>query len=100
MAFLRRFGASSQRRPPRFSLRFRVSLAFGLGALLVTAALSLITYELTRANLLDRREETSLARAFFNATQVSRLSSEETTEERLRELAQDLYTPLGSRPVI
>ncbi len=100
MAFLRRFRASSQRRPPRFSLRFRVSLAFGLGALLVTAALSLITYELTRANLLDRREETSLARAFFNATQVSRLSSEETTEERLRELAQDLYTPLGSRPVI
>ena len=100
MALLGRLRDALQRRPPRFSLRFRVSLAFGLGALLVTVTLSLITYELTRTNLLDRREETSLARAFFNATQVSRLSSEETTEERLRELVQDLYTPLGARPVI
>ncbi len=85
---------------PRLTLRFRVSLLFGLGALMVTVALSLITHELTRDNLLSRREEISLARVFFNAIQVSRLSGEETTEERLRELVQDLYTPLGARPVI
>ena len=84
----------------RVSLRLRVSVAFGLGALLLAAGLSLITYELTRDNLLTRREETSLARVVFNATQVSRLIDDETTEEQLRELLQNLYTPVGARPVI
>ncbi|MCY3786390.1 MAG: HAMP domain-containing sensor histidine kinase [bacterium] len=84
----------------RVSLRLRVSVAFGLGALVLAAGLSLITYELTRDNLLTRREDTSLARVLFNATQVSRLIDDETTEEELRELLQNLYTPLGARPVI
>ncbi len=84
----------------RVSLRLRVSVAFGLGALVLAAGLSLITYELTRDNLLTRREETSLARVLFNGTQVSRLIDDETTEEELRELLQNLYTPLGARPVI
>ena len=84
----------------RVSLRLRVSLVFGLGALVLAAGLSLITYELTRDNLLTRREETSLARVAFNATQVSRLIDAETTEQELRDLLQNLYTPLGARPVI
>ena len=84
----------------RFSLRLRVSVAFGLGALVLATGLSVLTYELTRENLLARREESSLARVLFNATQVSRLISEETTEEQLRELLQNLHTPLGARPVI
>jgi signal transduction histidine kinase len=84
----------------RVSLRLRVSVAFGLGALVLAAGLSLITYELTRDNLLARREESSLARVVFNATQVNRLIDAETTEEQLRELIQNLYTPLGARPVI
>lgn len=84
----------------RVSLRLRVSVAFGLGALILAAALSLITYELTRDNLLTRREESSLARVLFNATQVNRLIDAETSEEQLRELLQNLYTPLGARPVI
>lgn len=84
----------------RVSLRLRVSLVFGLGALVLAAGLSLITYELTRDNLLNRREETSLARVAFNATQVSRLIDAESTEQQLRDLLQSLYTPLGARPVI
>lgn len=84
----------------RVSLRLRVSLAFGLGALVLAAGLSLITYELTRDNLLTRREESSLARVLFNATQVNRLIGADTTEDELRELLQNLYTPLGARPVI
>lgn len=84
----------------RVSLRLRVSVAFGLGALVLAAGLSLITYELTRDNLLTRREDSSLARVLFNATQVNRLIDAETTEEELRELVQNLYTPLGARPVI
>ncbi len=67
---------------------------------MLAASLSLITYELTRDNLLSRREETSLARVLFNATQVSRLIDAESTEQELRELLQNLYTPLGARPVI
>ena len=84
----------------RVSLRLRVSLVFGLGALVLAAGLSLITYELTRDILLNRREESSLARVVFNATQVSRLIDAESTEQQLRELLQNLYTPLGARPVI
>ena len=84
----------------RASLRLRVSLVFGLGALVLAAGLSLITYELTRDILLGRREETSLARVLFNATQVSRLIDAESTEQELRDLLQNLHTPLGARPVI
>ena len=54
----------------RLGLRARVTIAFGLGALLLSALLAGTTYALTRTNLIDQRERTVLRQAYFNAAYV------------------------------
>lgn len=48
-------------------LRRRVTVAFALGALAVSALLATITYELSRTYLLRQRERTATRQAFVNA---------------------------------
>jgi len=59
----------------RLGLRARVTLAFALGALLLSVLLSVATYALTRANLLRQREEVAQSQewmaAFWPADQAS-----------------------------
>jgi len=53
-------------------LRARLTLSFALGALLLSAVLSLITWNLTRENLLQQREDSALTRVFANALTLRR----------------------------
>ncbi|MFJ6194683.1 sensor histidine kinase [Micromonospora sp. NPDC092111] len=54
----------------RLGLRARVTAAFAVGALLLSALMALISYELVRRSLLDERERTALRAAYFDAAVV------------------------------
>lgn len=56
---------------PRLGLRARVTLTFALGALLLSASMSVLTFGLTRENLLNQREETAVALAVDNAGKMA-----------------------------
>lgn len=55
----------------RFGLRWRLTLTFALGALLLSVSLAFITYALTRQNLLDQRDETAVSRTIDNADRLA-----------------------------
>ena len=57
----------------RIGLRWRLTLTFALGALVLSVTLSTIAFVLTRQNLLDQRDESAVTRAIANA---DRLASE------------------------
>ena len=57
---------------PRLGLRARASRStFALGAALLSAAMSVITFGLTRENLLNQREETAVSQAAQNAGKIA-----------------------------
>src|SRR5690554_6646198 len=56
---------------PRLGLRARVTLTFALGALLLSASMSVLTFGLTRENLLNQREEAAVALAVDNAGKMA-----------------------------
>ncbi|MEQ8716014.1 MAG: HAMP domain-containing sensor histidine kinase [Acidimicrobiales bacterium] len=84
----------------RFGLRRRITLAFGLGALLLSIILSVLTYSLTRDNLVSRREETALVRVGNNAVRVNAQLRGDTPLETARALVESLNTAGGSLPVL
>lgn len=51
-------------------LRARITAVFALGALALSAALALSTYELTRSSLLDERERAAVRAAYLDASFV------------------------------
>ncbi|GAA1776742.1 HAMP domain-containing sensor histidine kinase [Luedemannella helvata] len=51
-------------------LRTRVTAGFAAGALLISAAMAVLSYDLTRRTLLDSRERTAVRTAYFDATVV------------------------------
>ncbi|GAA1803870.1 HAMP domain-containing sensor histidine kinase [Luedemannella flava] len=51
-------------------LRTRVTVGFAAGALLISAAMAVLSYDLTRRTLLDSRERTAVRTAYFDATVV------------------------------
>ena len=48
-------------------LRARITAVFALGALALSAALAVATYELTRSSLLEERERASVRAAYLDA---------------------------------
>ncbi|TDC76345.1 HAMP domain-containing histidine kinase [Micromonospora sp. KC606] len=54
----------------RLGLRARVTAAFSAGALLLSALMALVSYELVRRSLLDERERTAVRAAYFDAAVV------------------------------
>lgn len=54
----------------RVGLRTRVSAAFAIGALLLSACVSLISYELARSTLSGERERTAVRATYFDAVAV------------------------------
>jgi len=52
---------------PQMGLRARITIAFAVGTLLVSAVLAGATLGLTRQNLLDQRESSATARTYQNA---------------------------------
>ncbi|MEV4490647.1 HAMP domain-containing sensor histidine kinase [Micromonospora coxensis] len=54
----------------RLGLRARVTAAFAVGALLLSALMALVSYELVRRSLLAERERTAVRAAYFDAAVV------------------------------
>jgi two-component system sensor histidine kinase MtrB len=82
----------------RLGLRARITLAFAIGALLLSALLSATTIALTRENLLNQREDSAMVLVFQNARTVqNRVPSPETDQQAL---LASLSTPLGARPIL
>jgi signal transduction histidine kinase len=95
------------RRPrflPRIGLRARITIAFAVAALVMSAVLAVATLGLTRQNLLDQRESNAAAQTYQNAETVSRqLPATTTTGEPAANPADvlaSLQTPTGSNPVL
>lgn len=82
----------------RVGLRTRVTLAFALGALLLSATLAGITYELARSYLLRQREESVLSQAYVNAHLVK--SSLRSPQPDVPTLLASLELPSASHPVL
>jgi two-component system, OmpR family, sensor histidine kinase MtrB len=79
----------------RLGLRARITLAFAVGALLLSVILSITTIALTRENLLDQREDAATVVVFENATIVRQQAGTDDAA-----LLSSLPTPLGSRPIL
>lgn len=89
-------------RPHRPGLRARITLAFGLGALLLSTVLAGTTWTLTRSQLLDQRERTSLRQAYLNARLVrdGLSSAEDASDFNALDLLGSLQTPVGAQPML
>jgi signal transduction histidine kinase len=82
----------------RLGLRARVTLAFALGAFLLSLLLSVATYALTRANLLRQREEVAESQMLNNAERVQELLPRPLAE--ILPLLQSLPRAQGSQPLL
>jgi two-component system, OmpR family, sensor histidine kinase MtrB len=79
---------------PRVGLRARITIAFAVGALLMSAVLAGATLGLTRQNLLDQRESSAVARTTENAQTVSQQL------ENPAGALDAVPTPAGSNPLL
>lgn len=82
----------------RLGLRARTSAVFAAGALGVSAALALATYELTRHSLLSERERTAVRAAYFDAAVVRQGLATESTD--IVDVLRTLDTGQARRPLI
>ncbi len=83
---------------PRLGLRTRITLAFGVGAMLLSAMVGVTTWALTQQNLLDEREASATRRASANAEQIDQLLTPELTDPT--GALSSLVTPGGSNPIL
>lgn len=81
----------------RLGLRARITLAFAVGALLLSTLLAATSWALTRENLLNQREDSSTVFAYQNARLVRPQLAPDTD---LSDLLSSLSTPLGARPIL
>jgi two-component system sensor histidine kinase MtrB len=82
----------------RLGLRARITLAFAIGALLLSALLSGTTWALTRENLVNQREDSAMVLVLQNARTVQgRVNNPETDQQAL---LSSLSTPGGARPIL
>ncbi|MDG4797512.1 HAMP domain-containing sensor histidine kinase [Micromonospora sp. WMMD1082] len=82
----------------RLGLRARVTAAFAVGALLLSASMALVSYELTRRTLLDERERTVLRAAYYDAAVVR--AGLNTENPDVVEALRALDTGTGRRPLL
>jgi signal transduction histidine kinase len=80
----------------RLGLRARLTLAFAIGALVLSVILSITTLALTRENLLNQREDAAVVVVYENAGIVQQQAGNIDDAA----LLSSLRTPLGSRPVL
>ena len=81
----------------RLGLRARITLAFAIGALLLSALLSATTWALTRENLLHQRQDSATVVVYRNAGFVQQQLAPNTDVLRL---VSNLATPLGAHPSV
>ena len=82
----------------RLGLRARVTLAFALGALLLSVLLSVATYALTRANLVRQREAVAESQMLNNAERLQQSLPRPLAE--ILPLLQSLPRAQGSEPLL
>ncbi|MEO7573882.1 MAG: HAMP domain-containing sensor histidine kinase [Acidimicrobiales bacterium] len=80
----------------RLGLRARITLAFAIGALLLSTLLAATTWALTRENLLEQREDSATVVVYENAGIVQQRAPNEDALTTLGALS----SPLGGRPII
>lgn len=88
-------------RVPRFQrlgLRARITLLFGLGALILSSVVAGTSLTLTRSNLIEERERLSRNQFFANATQVDQRLSDPDVD--LEVLLSSLPAPSGAQPIL
>jgi two-component system, OmpR family, sensor histidine kinase MtrB len=81
----------------RLGLRARITLAFAVGALLLSALLAATTLALTRENLLNQREDSATVILFQNAGIIQRRIN---PEANIQEVLSSLFNPLAGRSVL
>jgi two-component system, OmpR family, sensor histidine kinase MtrB len=85
----------------RLGLRARLTVTYALGAALLSLLLAVITFGLTRQNLLNQREDSAVSRALANSLTVrSGLSGGNADTNSIDTLMSSLPTPDGAEPVI
>ncbi|MBX7266881.1 HAMP domain-containing histidine kinase [Micromonospora sp. Llam7] len=82
----------------RLGLWARVTAAFAVGALLLSASMALVSYELTRRSLLNERERTVLRAAYYDAAVVR--AGLNTENPDVVEALRALDTGTGRRPLL
>ncbi len=83
---------------PRLGLRARITIAFAVGALFMSAVLASATIGLTRRNLLDQRESAATAQTYTNAQNVQNQLESDISDPL--GVVSSLVTPTGSNPVL
>lgn len=83
---------------PRLGLRARITIAFAVGAFILSTVLAATTWGLTRQNLLDQRESDAITLVISNAEQVHQGITPDLNEPA--SLLTDLPTPGDSHPVL
>jgi two-component system sensor histidine kinase MtrB len=79
-------------------LRTRVTGGFAVGALVLSASMALVSYQLVRTSLLDERERTAVRAASFNATVVG--AGLAADESDVVQVLRSLETGVGRRPMV
>lgn len=82
----------------RVSLRTRVTLAFAVGALVLSAGLATITYGLARSYLVRQRETSGLRQTYANARLVRTALA--SGNANIAELLASVQSPARSSPVL
>ena len=86
------------RRYMRFGLRSRITIAFALGAAILSALLAIVTFGLVRSNLVSERESAAARQAFLNARVVrDQLRSQSQPEQAVLD---GLESPTGASPIL
>jgi signal transduction histidine kinase len=89
---------------PQMGLRARITIAFAVGTLVVSAVLAGATLGLTRQNLLDQRESSATARTYQNAAtaalQLPGVPDDDQPAANPADVLASLPTSSGSNPVL
>jgi len=83
---------------PRLGLRARITIAFAVGALLLSALLAAGTWGFTRQNQLDQRSSSATTLAVSNAETITQGITAEAPE--VQDLLQGVPRPTGAHPVL
>lgn len=83
---------------PRLGLRARITIAFAVGALLLSALLAAGTWGFTRQNQLDQRSSSATTLAVSNAETITQGITAEAPE--LRDLLQGVPRPNGAHTIL
>ena len=83
---------------PRLGLRARITIAFAVGALLLSALLAATTWGFTHQNQLDQRSTSATTLAVANAENMT--EGIESASPDLEELLQAQARPTGAHPIL